>query len=142
MDVVLQTHSNEQYLALLNVERFGDGSGFCSQLVVRSHGFAGQQQFCPEVEAFREFMEDVERMDRDLRGAGCLQSCYEPEFVELELTRAGSLWVRGELRGFADEPQSLKFAFRTDQTCLRPLANSLRACFDLAPALQLPSDLK
>ena len=134
MDIVLQTHTNEQYLALLNVERFGDGSGFCSQLVVRSYGFAGRQRLCVEVEPFRDFAEAVERMDRDLEGTARLQSRYEPEHMELELTPAGSLWVRGELRGFVDEPQSLKFAFRTDQTCLRTFAENLRACFDLAAA--------
>ena len=78
--------------------------------------------------------EAVARMDRELRGAARLKPLWEDEHVALELTRTGSLWVRGEVRGFALEPQLLQFAFRTDQTALAPFAESLRACLSLAAA--------
>jgi hypothetical protein len=134
MDAVLQTNSDDPSLGLFGVERFGDGSGFCAELIVRSYGFAGRQRFCVEDGPFREFAEAVARMDRELRGAARLKPLWEDEHVALELTRTGSLWVRGEVRGFALEPQLLQFAFRTDQTALAPFAESLRACLSLAAA--------
>jgi hypothetical protein len=132
MDIILPTNYSDHGLSLLCVKRFADGSGYCAQLAVHSYGFRGEQQFCLEVEPFREFVEALQAMNRTLAGKARLQARYEPEHVELELSRTGSVWVRGELRAFIDEPQSLKLAFRTDQTCLGPFVAQLQKCLDMA----------
>jgi len=45
MDVVLRTNTSDPALALRNVERFADGSGFGALLVVRSRAFGAEQPF-------------------------------------------------------------------------------------------------
>jgi hypothetical protein len=133
MDVVLQTNTADLYLGLLGVRRFADGSGFSCELVVRSHGFAGGVEFCPEVARLKEFAAAVAQMDRTLSGTARLHPDYEDGYIELEVTRTGAVIVRGELVDYREAgTHRLQFAFRTDQTCLRPLATDLVACLNMA----------
>ena len=128
MDVVLQTNDDAKYLALLNVERFSDGSGFCMQLSVRSEAFAGSMQFCFEPSPLEKFVADLERMDRTLTGDARLKPLYEESQVTLEMTHSGGVVVSGDLVQYAGHTHRLQFGFGTDQTCLAPLIRDLRAC--------------
>lgn len=134
MDVVLQTHDDAKYLALLGVERYGDASGYCADLVVRSDAFAGRVRFCFEPGPLATFVDAVERMDRDLAGAATLRPLYEETFVSLDVDHAGRVSVSEELVHYAPHTHRLAFEFQTDQTCLGPLVRDLRACM-FAPAV-------
>ena len=132
MDVILQTH-DEHLLALREIERFSDRSGFCCHLVVRAHGFRAQLRFCVEPEPFRAFVEAVERMDRSLTGSARLKPVFEDPFVEITMLGGGKVKVRGDLVAHGELSQRLTFEFLTDQTVLGPFARDLRACMT-APA--------
>ena len=132
MDVVLQTNDVENGLGLYAVKRFGDESGYCTDLRVLSHGFAAELMFCFEPARLREFIEQVDSLDRLLVGEACLKPTYERNHIKLTAGRAGSIMVSGELEAMFDgEMQMVRFAFRTDQTCLSPLAEDLRSCLEL-----------
>ena len=90
-------------------------------------------QFCFEPARLREFVEQVETMNRLLRGEACLKPTYESNQIRLAAERAGAIIVSGELHSDADgHDHMIRFAFRTDRTCLSPLAKDLRACLELA----------
>lgn len=127
MDIVLQTNTNDPALALEDVERFADDSGFGCQLAVCSHGFSARAVFTFERDVFDAFRTAVDAMDRSLKGSARLQSLYEPGFIELTTGSAGAVFVSGEVVSSAEFSQRLHFEFRTDQTCLRPLARALDA---------------
>ena len=128
MDVLLQTNDDAKYLALLNVERFADGSGFCVQLSVRSDAFAGSIQFCFEPSPLEHFVADLERMDRTLTGSARLKPLYEESKVTFEMLRTGGVAVSGDLVQYGGHTHRLQFGFNTDQTCLAPLIRDLHAC--------------
>ena len=129
VDVILQTNSSVPYLGLLGIRRFADGSGFSCQLVVRCHGFVGSMSFWPEEEVVRAFVVAVNEMNRTLAGTARLRPMHEDGFVELEVSHTGAVLVRGELLTIGDSGTTrLEFAFRTDQTCLGPLAADLAGC--------------
>jgi hypothetical protein len=128
MDAILQTNDDSKYLGLLGIERFEDGSGYCADLVVRSDGFAGNLKFCFEVAPLAQFIEALDRMDRELNGAATLKSNYEEPFVKLEVHKTGAVSVSGELIIHGDYTHCLAFGFKTDQTCLAPFARELRTC--------------
>lgn len=128
LNVVLRTHDERKHLALLEVERYSDASGYCAFLEVRSDNFAGRIRFCFEVEPLRAFIDGIERMDRELAGTATLQSVYEEPWLKLEVDHAGRVSVTGELVWYVDYTHRLRFGFQTDQTCLGPFARDLRAC--------------
>ena len=133
MDIVLQTNTTDPALALENVERYADESGFGCELIVRSHGFAARAHFSFERDVFDIFRAAVEAMDRSLEGSARLHPRYEGGFVELTMGQAGAVFVSGEVVRAAEFSQLLRFEFRTDQTCLRPFARDLDACAKLGP---------
>jgi hypothetical protein len=135
MDVVLRTHDDAKYLALRNVKRYGDESGYCVDLEVRSGGFAARVLFCFETVPLARFVTALERMDRDLAGAATLQPLHEDTIViTLALDHAGRVSVSGEIVFHAEHLHRLTFGFETDQTCLGPLVRDLKACM-VAPAV-------
>ena len=77
------------------------------------------------------FVTAIARMDRTLRGTARLTSGFEDHYVELEVDHMGGVWVSGELFEYAQQSQHLRFGFRTDQTCLGPLADDLQACLHM-----------
>jgi hypothetical protein len=128
MDVVLRTNTSDPALALRDVQRFADGSGFKTLLVVRSRGFVAEDSFYFEPEPLAAFLEALERMDRTLSGSALLKPVFEEQFLELEMGRLGRVTVRGELHEYSASPQHLRFEFETDQTCLATLVADVRAC--------------
>ena len=132
MDVVLKTNDPERYLALMQIARFADNSGFCCELVVRSHGFGGSMQFCFEPAALVAFHGALQRMDRSLIGSAMLKPMHEDPYIRMELLHTGAVTVSGELSVSDEATHRLIFGFRTDQTCLGPFVRELGACFQLA----------
>jgi hypothetical protein len=128
VNAILRTNDDSKYLALLNIERFEDGSGYGADLVVRSDGYAGNLKFYFEVAPLERFVQALDRMDDELKGAATLKPNYEEPFVKLEVHKTGAVSVSGELVIHADFTHRLTFGFKTDQTCLAPFARDLRTC--------------
>lgn len=133
MDVILRTNDLEKSLGLFAVNRYADNSGYCADLRVRSHGFAANIQFCFEPPRLVEFIAQLVRMNDALAGEAVLRPTYESNYIKLVGARAGGVIVSGELQTLlGGEDQSMRFGFHTDQTCLAPLIQDLRACVELA----------
>jgi hypothetical protein len=130
MDVVLQTNTANPSLVLENVRRFADESGYGARVTVRSGAISGEFTFSFEPFPLAQFLAAVEAMDQTLAGEALLKPMWEPDFIRLELTRQGAVLVSGEFQQMGGA-QLLRFSFKTDQTCLRPLAKALRACQQL-----------
>jgi len=131
MKIKLKTNQNDECLEFCNVERFSDGSGFSATLVVRSRGFSAEVPFSFEINPFDKFIVALEEMNHLLHGKARLKPNYEEPFIELELDNLGHLRVRGEMIEYSHMPQSLKFEFETDQTCLKPFIHDLKMWQDI-----------
>lgn len=129
MDIQLVTNQPEETLRLGSVVRYSDGSGFRTVLEVRSRGFEVSAPFYFEPHPLGRFLDDLVAMDRSLTGSAKLKPLYEDSFIELTLTRRGSVVVRGEVFEHSEHSQHLKFEFETDQTVLKPLIDAVGAVF-------------
>ncbi len=123
----LQTNCDSTALQLSNVEKFGDGSGYCCDLAVRSGGFACQRQFCFDDDYLTNALTSLRRMIDGSPGEATIKFRYEEDYLRFEVNRLGHVFVSGELHEYSDLAQMLKFAFRTDQTVLAPLVRELAA---------------
>ena len=119
MDVVLETHDSHAVLAFKGIERCGDD--FSCMLAVLSGGFSAERQFLIDSEYLEQFCRDIRVMDSTLRGSARLGYRYEQEELAFELDKLGHVLVKGLLIDYGPPHQELRFAFRTDQTCLAPL---------------------
>jgi len=132
MNVVLQTHLDYSRLALREIVKFTDDSGYVAKLQVRSGGFILDQHFYFDDVGLWDFLSGIVSMDQTLVGVAELRTPYdENNFIRLELDFRGSLLVTGESRDYSGFDQSLRFGFITDQTVLAPLARDLRTVFSL-----------
>ena len=132
MDIALSSNSPIAALELREIQRYADGSGFATLLVVRSGGFAAALPFYFEPPCLTEFVHALKGMDRSLSGSATLKPMWEPQFVTMELDHRGHVRVFGELVESKEHEQRLQFSFETDQTCLRQFAADLEACQSLA----------
>jgi hypothetical protein len=90
--------------------------------------------FYIEVEPMREFIANLDEMDKNLKGKAVLNPMFEDDFIELEIDEStGHVKVRGEMFEHSEMPQNLTFEFQTDQTCLAPLVRELKK-WQLIPA--------
>jgi len=126
MDIILQTNTDNPFLALRAVERFQDGSGYSSQIVVRSDWIAVNYKFYFEEQALKTFIDGLEQLDRTLAGQARLKPMWEEQFLEFDGVGSGRVKVSGDLIEHSEWQQRVQFAFGTDQTCLRPFILSLK----------------
>ena len=123
--IELQTNRESTALQFSNVEKFSDGSGYCCDLAVRSGGFACQRQFYFDDDRLTDALVSLRRMIDGLPGEAIFKFRYEEDFLRIETNRLGHVFISGELHEYSEMAQSLKFAFRTDQTVLAPLVREL-----------------
>src|SRR4051794_27440791 len=122
MDVELQTNDLDTAFGWFEVNRFEDGSGYCAELRIRSHGFAVTTEFCVESPQLERFVEEIRRLNTNLAGVATFKAAHEDNYVTFTVGRTGAVLVAGEIHAFIGEhDQALRFGFRTDQTCLGPL---------------------
>lgn len=126
MDIILHTNNDSQRLEFRNPEKFSDGSGYRVILFVNSRGFAVERPFIFEQTPFDHFVKGLKKMDKTLEGSSQLKPQYMPDFIEFKLDTTGHLFVKGEINEYSFEAQSLKFEFKTDQTCLNHFINDLK----------------
>jgi hypothetical protein len=126
MDIILQTNTDNPFLALRAVERFQDGSGYSSQIVVRSDWIAVDYKFYFEEQALKTFIAGLEQLDLTLAGQARLKPMWEEQFLAFDGVGSGQVKVSGDLIEHSEWQQCVQFAFGTDQTCLRPFILSLK----------------
>jgi hypothetical protein len=105
--------------------RFDDGSGYSTNLVLRSAWISADYNFIFEPAPLKQFVADLEQMDRTLTGVARLKPMWEEQFLEFRCDR-GRVFVCGDLVEHGGVMQRVEFQFQTDQTCLSPLINALR----------------
>jgi len=126
VDIVLATHTDDPFLALSNLERLGDDSGFVCDLTVVSSGFsAHDHRFYFGAPELRTCIENLRLMNETLSGSARLFQQYEADNIEFFVDSFGHLWVAGDLLQFGDREQRLHWEFRSDQTVLVPLIRGL-----------------
>ena len=133
MDVILQTNTENPRLALLEVKRFRDDSGYSSTLSVLSGGYSATYRFSFEEYSLSEFIASLSKIQELLTGVARLKPMWEPQYIELEASTLGHILVRGELPEHSARRQKLVFEFVTDQTCLMPLISALKSMQALTP---------
>ncbi len=121
--IILQTHTTNPALEFRSIEVYADGSGAGCYLVVQSGGFRAERPFYVEQWSLKQFITQLNTLDQSLEGTATLRPLYEDDWIKLEVTKLGHVIVTGELFEHTAEPQSFRFAFTTDQTCLRPLVD-------------------
>jgi hypothetical protein len=131
--IELQTHREAATLRLSNVEKFKDGSGYRCDLAVRSGGFVCEQAFRFHDQHLAEAIKSIREMIGGLPGEAVLKELWEKDFIQFKMNRLGHVVVSGELFDYRELPQSIKFAFRTDQTVFGPLLRDLTAIHEARP---------
>ena len=126
MDILLQTNDENKRLEFRNPEKFSDSSGYRVNLFVNSRGLSVEWPFYFEEYPFDEFIKSLVKMEKTLKGSSQLKPLFEDYFIEFELNKTGQLFVRGELIEYTDTLQSIKFEFKTDQTCLKHFITDLK----------------
>lgn len=125
-DIILLTNTSNPFLAFREIEVFEDRSGYSTKLSVRSGWISAEYRFIFEQPCLARFVGDLERLDKVLVGRARLKPTWEEQFIELEGQGLGVINVSGDLIDHGPWQQRVVFAFRTDQTCLRPLIVDLR----------------
>lgn len=126
MDITLATNTENPTFKFQNITRFQDGSGYGAEVFVRSRGFSMELPFNFETQPLDRFIANLESMNQSLEGNAILKPIYEDQFIELKMGSTGHVIVRGQFTEFTEMPQSLNFAFQTDQSCLAPFIRELR----------------
>jgi hypothetical protein len=126
--IVLATNSSDPALELRGVERYADGSGFCSEMFVCCQGFSALRRFHFSERSFRAALKALRHMDEQLQGEARLEEDYEhDQFLQFAVDSRGHVCVSGLLVLLDGRSNRLSFEFDTDQTCLAPLVRSLNS---------------
>jgi len=80
--------------------------------------------------AVGEAVPALRKMAATLSGKCIIKGQWEDDYLSLEVNDAGHVLVSGEIFEHSEFGQRLKFAFRTDQTALLPLAKELQLLLD------------
>lgn len=120
------TASNTEFVELSEIERFADDSGYVAMIRVGSGEFAcsGRKFFFGELP---QFLDDLKKSYRALRGSAELRTQYEEDFVRFEFTSRGHVVVTGILREYGNLNRKLQFGFESDQSFLPPFIAALES---------------
>lgn len=125
MDIVLATNTEDPFLALKDLERHADGSGYGCKLSVRSTWLTADLPFFFEAQALTVFIAALREMDRTLTGEALLKPMWEEPYLRLEADHRGRIHVSGLMIYYDGNNQQVRFGFVTDQTCLPRLISDL-----------------
>jgi len=126
-DIELQTHLANCALRMSNIERFTDGSGYACTLAVKSGEFSCTRRFYFDDRYLANAIDALRTMNQGVPGEATLRGHWDEDEVKLAMNRLGHVVVSGQLFEHSELSQSLKFAFRTDQTVLGPFLHELAA---------------
>jgi hypothetical protein len=123
--IELQTHLESAALRISQIRRFTDGSGYACLVSVRSGGFSCERPFHFDDWNLGNAIAAFQSMVAGTPGEAALRGQWEPDIIQFKMDDLGHVIVSGELFEHTELTQSLKFAFRTDQTVLGPLMRDL-----------------
>lgn len=123
------THDPTEVVQLSQVEKFRDG-GYSCRLRISSGGFACERRFYFDDASLSAAVPQIRQMAAGTPGACVIKAQWEEEYLRLESNAMGHVLVSGELFEHGEFEQMLRFAFRTDQTVLSPLARNLQMLQD------------
>ena len=119
--IELRTNDERQVLRLANVEKLSNGTGYRCELFVRSGGFSCDRPFYFDDSHFPDAVASLRQMNSGRVGQALIKSQWESDYLCFRNDELGHVVVTGEIIEYTDPPQSLKFAFETDQTILTTL---------------------
>ncbi len=128
--VELRTNDESIALRMTGIEKFADGSGYRCDLTVRSGGLSCHRPFFFDDSSLPHAVESLRRMDQGNPGEAVIKGAWDADFIRFAMNDKGHVFVTGEIFEYSELPQSLKFAFRTDQTLLGPLICDLQLLLD------------
>jgi hypothetical protein len=128
--IKLQTNDATKVLRLSQIEKFLDGSGYRCDLAVVSGGFSCLRQFFFDDAVLADAVPALRTMATNMRGKCVIKGQWEKDFIQLNVNGMGHVCVCGEICEYTEFTQHIKFAFRTDQTVLLPLARELQVLLD------------
>jgi hypothetical protein len=99
---------------------------FRPSLELKSGPFFACYKFFVEPNPFETFVAALRSVYSTLAGEARLQPLYEPQFVLIKSASSGHMDVSGELIEHGAGGQRLKFAFRSDQSCVGLFLEELR----------------
>lgn len=123
----LKTNKDDAVFRMTEIEKFRDRSGYKCQLLIHSGGFAYDGSFYFDEEHLLAAVEALRKMDTTLSGEAVLKGAWDEDHFKITVNEKGHVIVSGALFQHGDLPQALKFAFRTDQTVLKPFGEDLAA---------------
>ena len=124
-EIEFQTHDEDKVVQLKSIEKSPGGSGYKCSLLVRSRGFSCERPFYFDAHSLKDTIDKLTAMEQTLEGEAVLGERCEDEFIEIVVNRYGQVVVSGMVVEHSGLVQRLTFAFRTDQTILRPLVKDL-----------------
>ena len=124
MDIKLKTNCEDPKLEFLNIEKYGDRSGFGAVVHVISNGFAAKVFVTFGEYPMERFIEQLKSCDESLSGSATLEPEWDNWFIKFHIEGNGSVLVSGMLY---TPDQELKYEFTTDQTCLSGFIKDLES---------------
>lgn len=131
MDIIFPTDSEETKLELRNCNRFEDGSGYRTDLIILSGGFSLEIEFFFEEPSLGQFIKNLAEIELSLAGEAVLKPMWEDDYIKCEMLDLGHLLVCGEFTQHSPHSQQLRFAFDSDQAALSPFLLHLRKLANL-----------
>lgn len=113
--ITLQTNTTTECLSFST--RYLVGINFTFDLTVLSDRFAGTSPFCVRRIEIDTLCSKLSAMHSTLIGKARLDDNDSDAYIEFEIESGGWLFVRGQV-GSSHEDHFVRFAFRTDQTCI------------------------
>ncbi len=123
--IELKTHSKHKVLLLADIEKSLSGDHYTCLLMVRSGHYSCERPFCFEGSYLHDAVGRLRHMDEGVPGTAVLKGQWDDDCLGFESNDMGHVTVTGELYERSDTPQSLRFAFQTDQTVLGSLIKDL-----------------
>jgi hypothetical protein len=123
--VELKTNDTKKVLIFENWECNDELNGYNVDVRVSSFDFSAKQRFLLYKAGLEQFLRELEKMISRLSGSIELRDEFPEPYVKMEIDNLGHVNITGELWDHSQREQHLKFGFKTDQTCLRPLFNDL-----------------
>ena len=117
--------SQQDFIEISSVQKFGDGSGYTSRLAVGSWPFSCADHHL-DFDNLPRFTKDITKAYERIGGKARLSHTYEKDFVEIEVLGSGHVAVTGSVIQYGPPIQELRFSFACDQTFLPELLRSLR----------------
>ncbi|MES2658636.1 MAG: hypothetical protein V4689_08455 [Verrucomicrobiota bacterium] len=122
-NIALGTDESEHF-SISALEYFGDDSGWCGFLTMRSGSFAliDHKFYFDDLLDFRDRIRSIYK---ELRGTATLRTRYENDCLEVTATTRGHITVKGHFETFTPEINRIDLEFVLDQTFLPALISSL-----------------